>query len=278
MKRQPNESSVAFGALLKEARDAAGLSTEELANDLHVVRETADRWMRGERRPDRTIVVQWEKLCGAAIGSLVGPYDELPPVRRHQPKPDDRDLQGGGFELTEAPTPPPVHPPEPNAPKPPRGQRSRGLILLGAAVALAVLLSAGYVAGTAGGGDDPKPIARYAAGLTAVTSRLDRARVVLRRKLRTEPKPEGQAVAARQARQAFASAIRSVAKLPVSGYERGVTMRLLASLARGRDAYGAMAKAAGGHDSAAFAAAAARVALAERDMQSILAALRRLGY
>ena len=277
MKRQPNESSLAFGALLREARDAAGLSTEELAKDLHVVRETADRWMRGERRPDRKIVVRWEELCGAAPGSLVGHYDELPPVRSRQPKPADGESQARGLEPTEAPTPTPVDPPDPNGPDA-RGRRSRAAILLGAAVALAVLLSAGYVAGTAGGGEGPKPNARYAAGLTAVTTRLDRARVVLRRKLRTEPKPEGQAVAARQAREAFASAIGSVGKLPVSGYERGVTARLLASLARARDAYGAMAKAASGHDRAAFAAASDRVAPAERDMQSILAALRRLGY
>jgi hypothetical protein len=40
--------------------------------------QTVDRWMRGGLRPDRTIAVRWEELCGAAAGSLVGPYDNLP--------------------------------------------------------------------------------------------------------------------------------------------------------------------------------------------------------
>ena len=82
MARTSNESK-AFGKLLRKARDDVGLTTEQLSRQLYCARETVDRWMRGERRPNRDVVVRWEELCGIAPGTLVGPYNDLPPFGTH---------------------------------------------------------------------------------------------------------------------------------------------------------------------------------------------------
>lgn len=73
------EADVEFGALLKRARDAAGLTTAAIAEQLPAARESADRYMRGQRRPDQTVVARWEEICGLKPGSLLDAYKALPP-------------------------------------------------------------------------------------------------------------------------------------------------------------------------------------------------------
>ena len=75
------DADAEFGALLRRARDDAGLSTAWIAEQLHVARETADRYMRGDRRPDEKVVAQWEALCRVEGDSLLNAYKSLPPRR-----------------------------------------------------------------------------------------------------------------------------------------------------------------------------------------------------
>jgi hypothetical protein len=89
-----------FGRLLRKARDEAGLSTVNLTWGLHdsgtaslaswmrarwrphYSTAMVDAWMRGTRRPTREVVSQWEQLCGQRFGTLLGPWDRLPPRTR----------------------------------------------------------------------------------------------------------------------------------------------------------------------------------------------------
>lgn len=73
------ESDREFGRRLREARDVAGLSSEALAEKLHVSdRRVVDRWMSGERRPHRDVVIAWERLCGLEPGTLLNHYQRVP--------------------------------------------------------------------------------------------------------------------------------------------------------------------------------------------------------
>ena len=307
MPRKPNESSKAFGKLLRKARNDAGLTTEQLSKQLYCARETADRWMRGERRPNRDVVVRWEELCGLHPGTLLDAYDALPPARRRQldpgtdelppqapppsdqlpgDRPDPKQTRDGPPNLEQAPDAPPLAKrlddtgPESAEPRPRR--LVRVIALLVAAAAVLALAGAGFVVGGALRHDDEssgaKPNPRYAARLHALVSRLSHVRLVQRSKLNTEAKPDGQAAAALQIRKAFATAIGEGRRLPVSDYERAATSDLLDALARAHDAYGDVAKAASGDAEAEFDAASDRVAQAERDLQSAVASLAKLGY
>lgn len=76
---QPRRADIEFGKLLRRARDDAGLSSEYLADQLFVKRETVDRYMRGDRRPSKELVAMWERICGVESGALLAVYSALPP-------------------------------------------------------------------------------------------------------------------------------------------------------------------------------------------------------
>lgn len=273
MARKPSKESLAFGALLKAARDAAGLTTEQLARELIFTRETVDRHMRGERRPTREVVERWEKLCRAEPGSLVRAYDALPSTRR--PRPDEPEIEP---ELPPIPVPPKRE----ESPRP--GPRRRGLLRVvgGAAAFVLVLAGAGYVAGSVGGdrgtNASSQPDPSYAEGLRTVMVRVDRVRLEARRKLKSTRKPKEQASAAKRVGAAFTTAIREVRRLPTTSREAPATGRLRDYLIRARNGYLAMVTAVGDEDKAAFASAGERVERAERDLQTALRSLRTVGY
>lgn len=81
MHQELAEADVVFGARLKRARDDAGLTTVQLAEQLFLTRESVDRYMRGQRRPSAELVTRWEDLCGLAPGTLIEPFRRLPPRR-----------------------------------------------------------------------------------------------------------------------------------------------------------------------------------------------------
>jgi hypothetical protein len=70
-----------FGRALRQARDAAGMSTRDLAVRLHYVPSTLNGYMRGDYRPERWTVEAWEELCNAPPRSLTQLWERLPPKR-----------------------------------------------------------------------------------------------------------------------------------------------------------------------------------------------------
>ena len=61
-----------FAEHLKNARTAAGLSQEELANKIGVSRQAISRWERGEASPDTDNLIELSRVLGVSIDSLVG--------------------------------------------------------------------------------------------------------------------------------------------------------------------------------------------------------------
>lgn len=270
MTRKPTEEDIAFGAMLKRARDDAGLSTERLASELYLQRESVDRYMRGRRRPERSVVERWEALCDIGDGSLGAAFDALPDRGRTR-------AEGGGTPEAAAE---PVAPPEPVEPPDAHRRPTRALRAVASAGVLILVVASGFLAGNSGGAGSsrtPHPDPVFAATLSAIRARLDVVRVAQRRKLAADG-AKGQAAAARSVRAAFAAAARRLGALAVASPERTVTRRMLACLRRARDGYGAMATAAHDGSSRAFAKAADDIAHAEDALRMAMASLRKLGY
>ena len=95
-----SEADLAFSALLKKARDEAELSSHQLGEALFLDRRSVDRYLRGDRRPSRELVVRWEELCGLPAGELLDVYERLPQKR----------LQQDGGRLSDADAPQGVPP------------------------------------------------------------------------------------------------------------------------------------------------------------------------
>ena len=62
---------------LKALRKAKGLSQEELAARLHVVRQTVSKWEKGRSVPDAELLVRLAEELDTTPAALLGP--ELPP-------------------------------------------------------------------------------------------------------------------------------------------------------------------------------------------------------
>ena len=73
-----NEAMEQFGLRLRQARDDAGLTSEQLARHLYLQRRSVDRYMRGQRRPTQNLVSEWERVCGLSPGSLLEQYPARP--------------------------------------------------------------------------------------------------------------------------------------------------------------------------------------------------------
>lgn len=65
-----------IGENIRSARKAKGISQEELAVQLHVVRQTVSKWERGLSVPDGDILVQMAQLLEVPVSQLLG--SELP--------------------------------------------------------------------------------------------------------------------------------------------------------------------------------------------------------
>lgn len=62
---------------LKALRKAKGLSQEELAARLHVVRQTVSKWEKGRSVPDADLLVRLAEELDTTAAALLGP--EVPP-------------------------------------------------------------------------------------------------------------------------------------------------------------------------------------------------------
>ena len=66
-----------FAENLRALRKAKGLSQEELAARLHVVRQTVSKWEKGRSVPDAELLVRLAEELDTTAAALLGP--ELPP-------------------------------------------------------------------------------------------------------------------------------------------------------------------------------------------------------
>ena len=66
-----------FAENLRALRKAKGLSQEELAARLHVVRQTVSKWEKGRSVPDADLLVRLAEELDTTAAALLGP--EVPP-------------------------------------------------------------------------------------------------------------------------------------------------------------------------------------------------------
>ena len=63
---------------IKRLRQANGLSQEELAARLHVVRQTISKWEKGLSVPDADLLIRLAEVFGVPVGDLLGERVEPP--------------------------------------------------------------------------------------------------------------------------------------------------------------------------------------------------------
>ncbi|MCD8355007.1 MAG: helix-turn-helix domain-containing protein [Clostridia bacterium] len=57
---------------IKNARKAKGISQEEMAAQLNVVRQTVSKWERGLSVPDADVLIRISDLLGVSVNDLLG--------------------------------------------------------------------------------------------------------------------------------------------------------------------------------------------------------------
>lgn len=70
---------------LQALRKAKGLSQEELAEKLHVVRQTVSKWEKGLSVPDADLLIRLAEVLGTTVGTLLGDKvepEETPELRQ----------------------------------------------------------------------------------------------------------------------------------------------------------------------------------------------------
>lgn len=65
-----------FGERLKLFRKRKGISQEELADRLHVVRQTVSKWEQGTSVPDASMLVKISELLDVSVSELLGAHIE----------------------------------------------------------------------------------------------------------------------------------------------------------------------------------------------------------
>ncbi|HWQ76677.1 MAG TPA: helix-turn-helix domain-containing protein [Syntrophomonas sp.] len=66
-----------FSENLKNLRKQKGLSQEELAERLHVVRQTVSKWEKGLSIPDADLLIQIAEIFETSVSALLGDTMEL---------------------------------------------------------------------------------------------------------------------------------------------------------------------------------------------------------
>ena len=69
---------------LKKLRKARGLSQEDLAEQLHVVRQTVSKWEQGLSVPDAELLIRLAEALGTTVGALLGEPEEPAPLTELQ--------------------------------------------------------------------------------------------------------------------------------------------------------------------------------------------------
>lgn len=72
------EEITMFRENLKNLRRAKGLSQEQLAQRLHVVRQTISKWEKGLSVPDADLLIQLAGIFDTTVGELLGGPVEAP--------------------------------------------------------------------------------------------------------------------------------------------------------------------------------------------------------
>ena len=57
---------------LRKYREQKGLSQEQLADEVHVVRQTVSKWERGKSVPDASMLVELTRALGVTAADLLG--------------------------------------------------------------------------------------------------------------------------------------------------------------------------------------------------------------
>lgn len=273
----PSDADRAFGALLRRARDDAGRTSQQIADEIFFERRSVDRWLSGERRPDKKTVAAFEAICGVSSGELQEAWQALPP----RVPADDGRGDSEAETTTESPSltdEPPVEVTlEGETETDARSSRWSAVVTVLAIRGAAALAFAGVclVAYALGHGDD-RPAAHsatsYAEAMNEITARLDGLRVPTRTKLRATQSAAGREAASETLSLAFAQALDAQARLAAP---RGVELahrRIRDAMRRARDGYRSMALAA--RSPRDFRAAARRVGRAEAALEAGLRILR----
>lgn len=74
-----------LGARLQKLRRQAGMSQQELADQLHVSRQSISKWELGTATPDLDNLVRLSKLFGVSLDELVLGRTEKPQEASQQP-------------------------------------------------------------------------------------------------------------------------------------------------------------------------------------------------
>lgn len=82
-----------LGARLQKLRRQAGMSQQELADQLHVSRQSISKWELGTATPDLDNLVRLSKLFGVSLDELVLGRTEKPQETSQQPAPPVEDLK-----------------------------------------------------------------------------------------------------------------------------------------------------------------------------------------
>jgi transcriptional regulator with XRE-family HTH domain len=81
------------GRMMRQAREAAGLTQAQAANHLGTNHVMVSRWDRGKRRPKPDLLRQAAELYGVAYEPLASAYGYLTPHQTHASSEDQGDLR-----------------------------------------------------------------------------------------------------------------------------------------------------------------------------------------
>ena len=86
-----------LGEMIRGCREAAGMSQQELAEQLFVSRQTVSRWESGSRSPDVVTAKKIADLLGVTLDELVPGNDELEDAPARAVVPPEKRMQCGIF-------------------------------------------------------------------------------------------------------------------------------------------------------------------------------------
>ena len=83
-KQQPSESAMDFGTRLMELRKKAGMSQQQLADQIYVTRQAVSRWEQNKTQPDIATLQQLTQALQCSLQELVVGLDpDLPNQKRN---------------------------------------------------------------------------------------------------------------------------------------------------------------------------------------------------
>ena len=304
-----DDADVRFGDALRRALDVAGVTAAEMAEQLSVTERSVRRYTSADRRPDESIVAEWERICGLQAGALMTLHTALPikrtappahgagaaPVGAREPlgdrrgagtgaapvghgRPQEARRRTGGAAASVGHAAPPEYRRDSGG--------SRAGILAWGAVAVLIAGAGGYVSAqlASRGGDaatrnSSAAAAReargadtrsYARAMDRIFAALGEARVRGRRVLSAARTSDAQAAAARRLRTAYSLASSAIRRRGAPGEQEAARRRIICAVRAVRAAYVRLAMAARAGLRLAYRRASSRVGRAERRLLAAL--------